>query len=308
MVRLFTVISLILALVLFPPATLALISNNAVPGDATYPIKRSLEDIIFAIASANPVSKAWFAAARSDRRFKELKTLVAQGKKTSETLNELVEQTNVAASQIALVTNSTEKAKLIEQLSQSIDKYDQALIQFTPPTVASESQPAASTSIADNSVVTTNPAPQDTPPLPHVVPLPSARPISQTQVPAAAATLAPTSKPVPAATIAPTPIPKPTPIAIVQATPIPTQAPQPNPVPAPTLTTDRVRVDDEERREHIEEARRRLEEIKKQLREESIHRDGRSKDRVKLEEEERDNKRDDENKTDKNNSRKSEDK
>ena len=39
MIKLLSIICLVLAIVLFPPAALALVSNNAVPGDATYPIK-----------------------------------------------------------------------------------------------------------------------------------------------------------------------------------------------------------------------------------------------------------------------------
>lgn len=129
MVKLLGIISLILTLVLFPPAALAVVSNNAVPGDATYPIKRGLENVIYAVASLNPVTKAWFAAARSDRRFQEVTALIAQGKKASETLNELVEQTQMAASQIDKVSDPVQKAKLISQLSNSIAKYDANLSQ-----------------------------------------------------------------------------------------------------------------------------------------------------------------------------------
>ena len=70
MIRLLSILTIILAIILFPPATLAVLSNNAVPGDAAYPIKRTLEDVIYAAASINPTSKAWFSAARSDRRYR----------------------------------------------------------------------------------------------------------------------------------------------------------------------------------------------------------------------------------------------
>ena len=61
MIRLLSIITLILSIVLFPPASLALISNNAVPGDSIYPIKRFLEDGIYAVASITPGTKAWFS-------------------------------------------------------------------------------------------------------------------------------------------------------------------------------------------------------------------------------------------------------
>ena len=73
--KIISTFALIIMIVLFPPAALITVSQGAVQGDATYPIKRILEDGIFAVASLNSVSKAWFAAARSDRRFKEFTTL-----------------------------------------------------------------------------------------------------------------------------------------------------------------------------------------------------------------------------------------
>lgn len=130
MVKLLSIISIILVIVLFPPSVLAVLSNNALPGDAVYPIKRSLENGIYAIASINPISKAWFASARSDRRFKEFSTLIIQGKKGKETLNELVEQTSVAAEEIRKVDDPVKKQELIVKLSQSIEKYDQGLRQI----------------------------------------------------------------------------------------------------------------------------------------------------------------------------------
>ena len=58
MIKLLSIICLVLAIVLFPPAALALVSNNAVPGDATYPIKRALEVAIqptpVAVSSSAP--------------------------------------------------------------------------------------------------------------------------------------------------------------------------------------------------------------------------------------------------------------
>ena len=144
MARLLGIISLILAIVLFPPAALAVMSNNAVPGDATYPIKRGLEDVIYAVASLTPTTKAWFAAARSDRRFQEVTVLITQGKQAQETLNELVVQTDIAAGQINQITDQKQKEQLINQLSQSIEKYDQGLQQLIaqPSTKPAVPQPA----------------------------------------------------------------------------------------------------------------------------------------------------------------------
>ncbi|MCL4366500.1 DUF5667 domain-containing protein [Patescibacteria group bacterium] len=152
MTKLLSIITLVLALVLFPPAALAVVSNNAVPGDSTYPIKRGLEDVIYAVASLNPNTKALFAKARSDRRFQEITTLLTQGKDASKTLNELVEQTRAAANQIDQVSDLTQRAKLTSQLSDSITKYDQGLSQV------SQLRPQASPAVQP-SVLTQTPAP-----------------------------------------------------------------------------------------------------------------------------------------------------
>lgn len=120
-------ISLILAVVLFPPAALALISNNAVPGDRTYPIKRGLEDIIYSVASVTPTTKAWFSAARSDRRFEELSQLFSQGKSTSNTLNELINQTQTTVLDSKNIANANQRRQLIFTLEDQVKKYEQGL-------------------------------------------------------------------------------------------------------------------------------------------------------------------------------------
>lgn len=130
MIKLLSTLSLILAIALSPPAALAVVSNNAVPGDLTYPIKRRLESMIYAVASLNPTAKTWFAGARSDRRYQEITILATKGKKMKQTLQDLVEQTQITADQISQVSDPAEKEKLINQLSDSIAKYDAGLAQI----------------------------------------------------------------------------------------------------------------------------------------------------------------------------------
>ncbi|MBI2017662.1 hypothetical protein HYS92_01280 [Candidatus Daviesbacteria bacterium] len=138
MVKIISTLVLILSIVLFPPAALALISNNAVPGDATYPIKRFLEDIIYNVASLNPSTKAWFAAARSDKRFEEIKILFDKGKSAVITLDELVAQTNAAVLDISKITNHAQKEQLFTQVENSIDKYKESLKQLSDKAAASD--------------------------------------------------------------------------------------------------------------------------------------------------------------------------
>lgn len=175
MAKFLTVLSLILAAVLFPPAVLAVVSNNAVPGDFTYPVKRGLEDVIFAIASINPTSKAWFAAARSTRRFKETVILVDKNISTvSQSLDELVIQTEIAAKEIEQVKNLSQKEKLKKQLVESINGYNQKLTEIkskvesqqapSPPPVATNPTPAPAREVGPT------PSPQPATPVPQVPP------------------------------------------------------------------------------------------------------------------------------------------
>lgn len=150
MSKLISILLIVIPLVLFPPAVLALISNNAVPGDVSYPIKRGLEDIIYAVSSVNPVTRAWFAAARSERRFQEIKVLVTQGKETEATLNELVGQVEIAVGQIESIDSQVKKEQLAQEFLQSIQKMDlglkevqQTVEQSSPPTLTTTMSPAA---------------------------------------------------------------------------------------------------------------------------------------------------------------------
>lgn len=187
MTKLLGILILILAVILFPPASLAVVSNNAVPGDTTYPIKRGLEDVIYAIASLNSTSKAWFSAVRSDRRFREFSTLIAQGKSASDTLEELVAQTQVAAEQLKKINDPIKKQELIAQLSESIDKYSQKLEEVSITSQPSSSQlpvVAAPTPTATRILPTvpsatpgSTPAPQPTE-VPSLMPNPSQVPSS----------------------------------------------------------------------------------------------------------------------------------
>lgn len=197
------IISLILIVLLFPPATLALISNNAVPGDATYPIKRGLEDVIYAAFSVNPVTKAWFSKARSNRRFDEISVLISQKKSTQDSLKELVDQTQTAAIQIKDLGGGLSRKQLANQLSNSIQKYEQRLVEYSKEVESSKQSqiisPIPTPVSTSNNRTTATPTPIPTP--------------------------TPTLTPTPTSTPAPTPTPTHTPTT----TPMPTPTPTPGP-------------------------------------------------------------------------------
>ena len=111
---------------LAPPSVLALISNNAVPGQAAYPIKRILESGILVVASVHPTTKAMFTVQRSERRFKEVTLLIDNGNRSqnvTHTLGEFIIQTKEAAENVKKIKNREEKKQKIVELKESIGKY-----------------------------------------------------------------------------------------------------------------------------------------------------------------------------------------
>lgn len=204
MARFFSVLTLLVALLLFPPSTLALISNNAVPGDVTYPIKRKLEDFILLVASVHPTTKAWFSVEQSNRRYKEVAILLDKGTHVSQSINELVAQTNAAVVEINLVQDPVRKKELIKQLSTSISKYEQGL------------------QTAEQKIAKQSPSTD--------VPMPTSSQTTITDV-----SLSPTSTTVPAAiarakksNVSPSPVSSPSP-APSSTQPETTRSPRPNP-------------------------------------------------------------------------------
>ncbi len=129
MIRIFSILILILFIVLLPPAALAYASQDAIPGDQLYPVKRKLEDIILSLAAVSPTTRTWFALAYSKRRFSETTSLITKKENTaaSQTLKELVDQTSSVASQIQAVNDASQKTQLKEQLKTSIVQYQQGL-------------------------------------------------------------------------------------------------------------------------------------------------------------------------------------
>src|SRR5690349_17370946 len=127
MLKIISTIVAILVIAFFPPAALAFISQNAVPGERTYPVKRKLEDGILLVAGLRPEWKAAFSVTQSDRRLEETKTLITTGKSAYETLKELVNSTSVAESEINDVSDTYQRTQLQNNLNQSINKYESTL-------------------------------------------------------------------------------------------------------------------------------------------------------------------------------------
>lgn len=272
MVRLLATVSLIASLVLFPPAALAFVSQDALPGDILYPAKRTLERAILAAASLTPVTRAYFSTAMVESRYKETTSLLSKGEAASGSLNELVVQTATAVQDISKIDDSVKRQELITKLSADIDSYNQGLAQtqqISPqidlpqpsPTVSAESNPVPDGNGLDPTPAgAVSPLQTNSPPRPGLtqlkvstVPLQPTRPSpSVTNSSASSPTPKPQASAKPEATSLPVPTMRPSiiPASVPSLSPIPTHAPAPSP---PTS-------DDE-----IAEARERLQKIKDEL-------------------------------------------
>ncbi len=191
MFKLLATVILILAIVLFPPAILAYVSQDALPGDTLYPVKRKLEDGVLFLASITPQTKAWYALAYSQRRYKETTGLIAKGenKAAGGSLKELVSQTSLAASDIQHVSDPTQKKALIQDLAKSLAEYHKGL------TDAKEQlgQPKGQLQPTPTPATTASPTPRGS-----ATPKPSGSPKPSPSVsPTAIPTLGPTATPAP---------------------------------------------------------------------------------------------------------------
>lgn len=128
-------IALGLVAVLFVPAALMVSTENTVPGDSSYPVKRGIENVVEDLASLTPQTKAFFSVDLTDTRYNEALALMKRNDNASVSLEELVVQTQTAAGDIASVSDPATKEQLVASLTKQIDEYNQGLAQYaqTPP-------------------------------------------------------------------------------------------------------------------------------------------------------------------------------
>lgn len=226
MARIFSMLVMVLMIVLLPPAALAYISNDAIPTDKIrYPIKRKLEEGILLIASLNPKTKALFQVDRSQRRYKETKTLISKNRSLPrESIRELILQTKQTSNEINDLSNVDEKKELQSKLSDSIKEIKSGLHASEKYlTTSSLTQVPAN---ANDPQAQVSPSPTvmsySTPATPGVTPAATPR------VTPLAATPPATPRPTPGVT--PTATARATPVATPRSTP---QATPPAPLPPP---------------------------------------------------------------------------
>ena len=197
MVGLLSKLLIVIIVILAIPTGLVLISQDSVPGDSTYPIKKSLEGVIIAAASLNPVTRAYFNVDFAKRRYNETIKVVKRGDNNTQSLQDLVKQTRSAAKSINQISDLSLKEQYKKDLRKQIVDYQSGLLSLQ-------------TDWEKNAKTT---QPQITPaPTVSPTPRPTLAPTNAPTTPRPSQTSAPTvtSAPTPASTSTPTPTPTPT--------------------------------------------------------------------------------------------------
>lgn len=257
------------------PTGFVLASQNAIPGDKTYPVKRSLEKVILSLASLHPSTKAYFHADLMNRRFKEAIALFEKGEAVSDTLQELVAQTSTAAQVASALLDNKQKGQYIDQLSKSIDQYEVKLSQIeervtplpfpTPTPQEPKTQPTAIATIPPK--IVPSPTPSATFCTADVRVCPEGSYVGRNPENNCQFYTCPTitsPKPLPEAEVKPPP-------TISPQTPTPIPSVQPStfqPQPIYQTPPDKPEPNGENKRKDIDEAKRKLKDIKRRLDEE----------------------------------------
>ena len=126
--------------ILTPIFFIAFLSQNSLPGELLYPVKRGVEGVIIAAASVNPTTKAFLHSDLADRRFSEAEKLLLSQADTAP-LNDLVLQVQSAETAIA-AAEPAKQAELATKVIAQIDSYE-AKLTNTAAQIQSSPQPFA---------------------------------------------------------------------------------------------------------------------------------------------------------------------
>lgn len=229
-----TIGSWIFLIIFLPVTVLIFLSQDSVQGEAFYPFKRGLENVVLAAASVNPVTRAAFRTDLADRRFTEAEKLLLASSNTGG-LEDFVTGIHTAQTEIATISDPVKKQELQQKIQTSITGYGKKLDAVREQLVAREETAQlalAPTATPALSFPANTPVPGfssgESSPIPTITPTqaPSITPkqtptVSPTTTVRPSLVLSPTSAPTLAPTLVPTSFPTSTPVLI----PTPTSAP-----------------------------------------------------------------------------------
>lgn len=109
-----------------PITVLVLLSQNTIPGDLFYPIKRGMENVVLAAATVSPATRVAFRTDLTGRRFDEAeKLLLARADTTG--LSDFVKEVQTAQQEVSTLSNQESKKESTEKLIKKIDEYQNKL-------------------------------------------------------------------------------------------------------------------------------------------------------------------------------------
>jgi Skp family chaperone for outer membrane proteins len=190
----------IILFALLPITVLIFLSQNSIPGDFFYPVKRGMEDIILQVASVSPVARAAFKTNLTEARFNEAQSLVIS-KSNASGLSSFVDEIKSTQVEVANLKNDKERKKAEEKLLTKIDQYQNGLSNLQTKT-----ENNIATFKSQNSLPTVAPTISEIMPtkaqtsknFPSLTPTPTRKPVLS-RIP----TLLPTSIPTSSPTLAP---------------------------------------------------------------------------------------------------------
>lgn len=229
--------SWVILFALLPITVLIFLSQDSIPGDLFYPVKRGMENVVLAAASVNPATRAAFRTDLTQVRFKEAQSLVVS-KSNASGLSTFVDEVQATKFEVTNLKNDTERKTAEEKLKVKIEEYQNGLSALSAKT--------------EQNIITYQFQEIPTPT--------SISPTSASNLPSATPTLTPT--PVPTST--------PTPLSSSKSRPTPTLTPAPEVTIEPTVPAQPENTQIAEQKiiaETIKETRGKLDKIKKDLEE-----------------------------------------
>lgn len=159
--KFFNLSSWIILFALAPLTVLIFLSQDSIPGDLFYPVKRNLENVILAAASVSPATRAAFRTDLTEIRFKEAQSLVIS-KSNASGLSTFIDEVQSTQLEVTNLTSDTERKKAEEKLISKIEEYQNGLSTLQAKT----EQNVITYNLAQNITLTSTPIPPTIAPSP----------------------------------------------------------------------------------------------------------------------------------------------
>lgn len=127
--KFFNISTWVILFALLPVTVLIFLSQDTIPGDFFYPVKRGMENVVLAAASVSPVTKAAFRTDLTTRRFDEAEKLLlaSSGSLASNGLNDFVTEIQVAQNEVFAISDPVKKQELQQKIQTSVIDYEKRL-------------------------------------------------------------------------------------------------------------------------------------------------------------------------------------